>query len=255
MLTAPPDHLSGGFEQAACPLIVAAIQRMIDGRRDQPVLFQPLTGTEMQCILQIGIEGTQPLAERIRKQMVIAVPATAVVQGENKQVAQFQALETFLPIVPPGQCVAQRRGEPVQDRSLEQEALDLFGLVAQDFFHQVVQNVAVASGERLDEPVRIRRVLAAQGCRGHLQAGDPTFRARSQTIDGVCRQPQLHDLVEELGDLFVSEGQIGRAQLVELSLPAQPRERQRRYRARGNHEMDVVRQVIDQERHRPVDGW
>ena len=39
----------------------------------------------------------------------------------------------------------------VKDRCAQQEGLDAFGLLLQDFFYQIVQHEVVAASERLDE--------------------------------------------------------------------------------------------------------
>ncbi len=85
--------------------------------------------------------------------MVIAVPAPLVVQGHDEQVGAFEIFQGCLPgnrrIEQNG--ITQRAAEAVEDRCAQQERLDAFGLLPEDFFNQIVQHEMVAAGERGDE--------------------------------------------------------------------------------------------------------
>ncbi len=71
--------------------------------------------------------------------MVIAIPAPLVIQGDNKQVCTLEALQSFLTgpdrarrIAQDG--VAKRPAQAVENGCAQQEGLDAFGLLLQDFF-------------------------------------------------------------------------------------------------------------------------
>ena len=95
----------------------------------------------------------ESLPQQISEEMVIAVPTPLVVQRDDEQVGAFEIFQGCLP--------GSRRGEQngitkgaahaVEDRGAQQERLDAFGLLSQDFFHQIVQHEMVAAGERSDE--------------------------------------------------------------------------------------------------------
>ena len=80
----------------------------------------------------------------------------------------------------------------------------------------------------------------------------PSVRASStSTSAGVdC---QAHRLVEVGGGLVGGEAQVGGADLEQLAPGAQARQRQGRVGAAGDHQVDLRRQVLEQERHRLVD--
>ena len=71
--------------------------------------------------------------------------------------------------------------EPVQDRGLQQEAPDLFGLTLQDLLDQVVDDVPVVPGEARDEARDIVAPLHRE--RRQLERGDPALGAWLQRGD------------------------------------------------------------------------
>ena len=66
---------------------------------------------------------------------------------------------------------------------MEQKGPDVRRLAVQDFFDEVVEDVAVVSGQRGDKcvPARILQTLHRQ--RGQLQAGDPALGAAIERRD------------------------------------------------------------------------
>src|SRR5947209_8284020 len=98
--------------------------------------------------------------------MVIAVPMSLVVQGYEKQVSVFDRLQGCLPRTRGAEQngITQGAAQAVQDRCTQQERLDAFGLLLQDFFKQIVQHEMVAASERGDEAGGV--LLSLQGNRG-----------------------------------------------------------------------------------------
>ena len=76
----------------------------------------------------------------------------------------------------------------------------------------------------------------------------PSVRPSSAATSG-CRQHQSHHLAEVRRGLGGREAQIGGAELDELAAPSQPRQRQRRVGAAGDHQVNLRRQVLQQEGH------
>ena len=60
--------------------------------------------------------------------------------------------------------ITQGAAQAVEDRGAQQERLDAFGLLLQDFFNQIVQHEMVAAGERFDEAGGV--LLSLHGKRG-----------------------------------------------------------------------------------------
>src|SRR5205823_1543286 len=126
----------------------------------QSMVFIPDAGTTMQfghiphlIPWRRGASLLQSLSQQLREELVIAVPPPLVVQGDEEQVGVFEILEGFLPgnrgVQQNG--ITQRAAQTVEDRRAQQERLDAFGLLPEDFFHQIVQHEMMAAGERSDE--------------------------------------------------------------------------------------------------------
>ena len=71
----------------------------------------------------------------------------------------------------------------------------------------------------------------------------------SSAATSAARQLQSHHLVEVRRGLVGREAQIGGADLDELATPSQPRQRQRRVGAAGDHQVYLRGQVLQQEGH------
>jgi hypothetical protein len=73
--------------------------------------------------------------------MVIAVPTPLVVQGEDEQV-NLEIFQGFLPGSRGGEQngITLGAAQAVEDRGAQQESLDAFGLLLQDFSNQIVQH-------------------------------------------------------------------------------------------------------------------
>ena len=144
----------------------------------------PPGGRTVQPVHTVGLLGGEPGPQRVGEEVVVAVPPPLVIEGDDEQVAALEDREHVLSVVPAGERVAQRAGQLVEDRRVEQEGASLFGLAVQDLLDEVVEDEAVASGERLDERRRRRRGCAATGPRaGDLppipRSGSPARRRDS----------------------------------------------------------------------------
>ena len=114
--------------------------------------------------------------------------------------------------------ITQRAAQAVEDGCAQQESLDAFGLLLQDFFDQIVQHEMVAAGERLDEAGGV--LMSLHGKRGQLQAGNPAFGAGFQCGDVFRREVQAHHLVEKFGGFGGGKTQVGGAQFGQLAAGA-----------------------------------
>ncbi len=99
-------------------------------------------------------------AEQTGEQVVVAPPAAYLIQRDQEQARPLGLLEQRLAALAAGDGVAQRAAEPLEHRGFQQERAHLLALALQHFLGQVVQDVAVAAGERRHEPGGI--VLSAQ---------------------------------------------------------------------------------------------
>ena len=140
-----------------------------------------------------------------------------VVQGDDEQVGAFEIFQGFLPGSRGVEqnSITQGTAQAIEDGGAQQESLDAFGLLLQDFFHQIVQHEMVAAGEGLDETGGV--LMSLHGKRGQLQAGNPAFGAGFQRGDVFCREVQTHHLVEKLGGFGGGKTQVGGTQLGQLA--------------------------------------
>src|SRR5260221_538933 len=163
---------------------------MVKRFKREAMVFIPEAGTEVQfghttSLISWRGGGTlvQSLPQQIRKEMMIAVPTPLVVQGDDEQVGMFEIFQGGLPgnrrVEHNG--ITQGAAEAVEDGRAQQERLDAFGLLPENFFKQIVQHEMVAAGKRFDEAGGV--FMPLQGKRSQLQAGNPAFGAGFQCGD------------------------------------------------------------------------
>ena len=215
------------------------------------MLLVPLACPPVQLRHQPGSLVEQARPQHVGEELVVAVPPAAVVERDEEQVPAIERLERGLAPVLAGDGVAQRAGQRVEDRRLQQEAPDLFGLAVQDLLDQVVDDVAVVPGEARDEAGDVVSPLHRE--RRQLERGDPALGAPLQRGDVPRGEIQPHHLVEVGGGLVGREAQVGGADLDELAPRPQAGQRQRRVGAGGDHQVDLWGQVLQQERHPVLD--
>ena len=115
--------------------------------------------------------------------------------------------------------ITKRAAQAIQDGRAQQESLDAFGLLFQDFFDQVVQHEMVAAGEGFDEAGGV--LMSLHGKCGQLQTGNPAFGAGFQCGDVFCREIQSHHPVEKISGFGGGKAQVGGAQFGQLVPDAQ----------------------------------
>jgi hypothetical protein len=94
-------------------------------------------------------------AEQIGEQAVVTPPAAHLIESQREQAGLFPLLQQGLAARAAGDGVAQPAAEPLQHRRLQQERPQLLRLALQHFLAQVVQDIAVAAGERGHEGGRV----------------------------------------------------------------------------------------------------
>ena len=137
------------------PVDVSTGDDVPDGVVDHPLLLVPRgRGTVQLC----GTAGPplQARPQQVTEQVVVAPPATHVVERHEEQVGPLDSLEQFLAVVASGDGIAQRTGQPVQHRCLHQELADLRGLLLEHLLGEVIHDVTVAAREGLHELRAVR---------------------------------------------------------------------------------------------------
>ena len=132
----------------------------------------------MQVRYLVGLLVEQARLQHVGKEVVVAIPPAAVVERDQEQVPSVQRLQHGLAAVLPGDGIAQRAAQPVQDGGLQQEGPDTVGLTLQDLLDQVVDDVAVIAGEAGDEAGDVVSTLHRE--RRQLERGDPALGASLQ---------------------------------------------------------------------------
>ena len=234
------------LDQVCGPLGVPGSQGVANRVRRRSLLLKPEAGLTVQRRESAGLIRLEMHLEKFGKQVVVAVPVALVVQRYHEEVAPLQG---FQACAAPGLArhgVAQRAAQPLQHGRVQQKLTNLFGLMVQHLFHQIIHDVAVVSGERLNERWKVLAPLHRQG--RQLKARDPALGAVIQGHHARCRQIQVHHAVEKLGDFRQRKAQIGGAEFGELTLNPQPGQRQRRVFAGGDGQMKRRRKMFQQKR-------
>ena len=118
--------------------------------------------------------------------MVVAVPASAVIQGHDEQVGGEQVVEHCCRFLDAGDRRAQLGIEDVEHRRLDEELDDLGWQAGEHFAHQEVADGAIRTGERLQELLRSDASL--QRDRRQLRTCRPSLRELVQTAQLIPGQ-------------------------------------------------------------------
>src|SRR5215213_3786269 len=225
---------------------------MLDGGRCSSVPLVPLGGVEVKFTHVLWTFAIQTTTKKVGEEAMVTVPNSFVVESDDEEVLPLQSLQHFVSVVAPGEGIAERACEAIQDRGLWQECPHVIGLAFEHLLGQKVQHISVAAGERFDEAGDVFAVAHRESRK--LQTGDPTLRGLLQRRDFFGGEVKVHYASQERHRLLLGEGQLGSPDLGYLSPGAKPRERQRRIDAARNDEVGVLREVFQQERDDPVDG-
>ena len=80
---------------------------------------------------------SQPLAQYVSKEMMVAVPSAVFVQRDHEQVRVLEVLQGFLTVIHGGHRVTERAAHPVEDGGSRRSGW------REHLFDQVVHHVAV----------------------------------------------------------------------------------------------------------------
>ena len=94
--------------------------------------------------------------EEFGEKRVVAVPVALPVKRDEQQVRALELIKDPVGSLCLGDGVAKRTAQPRQDRRPKQERLQLGHLARENLSGQVVDDVPIVAGERLDHAARIR---------------------------------------------------------------------------------------------------
>jgi hypothetical protein len=163
---------------------------------------------------EVGLAFLELVAQEVGEEVVVAVPLAARVERNEEEVLLLQAGERLGGALLRERCVAEGRREPLENRGADEERPQLARLALEHLRHEVVDDVAVVAGERLDERMRVSP--AAERERGQVKAGSPPLRTLVEQADVVGLEAEAQDSVEERLCLLHAEAEFLRADLEQL---------------------------------------
>jgi hypothetical protein len=249
-LAAQRDRVGVPLHQPGGPGRVPGGQGVPDGVVGESVRLRPRGRGAVQLRHPLGPLLRQAHPQQVGEQVVEAPPAADLVQRHQDKVGPLDLLQQRLAVGPPGDRVAQRPRQPLQDRGLQQEPPQVLRLAVQHLLGQEVQHIPVAAGGRRHEPGRVR--LAAQRQPGKLQARHPPLGPRGQRRHRRLGQVAPDRAAQQRRRLLGGEAQVALAHLGQPPAGAQPGQRQRRVGAAGHHQLQARWQVLEQELERAV---
>ena len=131
----------------------------------------------------VGSALLQVAAQHLGKQVVVAVPAPLVVEGDHKQVRPVERFQHRLAPLLTRHRIAERPAEALQDRGVQEKRLHRSRLPREHLFGEVVQHIAMSAGEGSQKRGDIGSALQRE--RGQLQSCNPAFRAALEGGDGL----------------------------------------------------------------------
>jgi len=96
------------LDQPGRPGGIPGGQCVAHGVVDRPMFLVPQPRVAVQLLHSLGILPLEADAEQVGEQVVVAPPATHLVQWRQEQVGRLDGLQHLLAIGPPGDGVAQR---------------------------------------------------------------------------------------------------------------------------------------------------
>src|SRR5215208_1473663 len=184
--------------------------------------------------------------------MVVAVPLSLLVQGNHEQVGVGEFTQESARTLPTRDRIAQRPSQRPQYRGLQQKLPYILGESSQNLLSQEGDDVAVAAAKRLDEGMLVLLVLQGEG--GEVDPRRPPFGTLEQDGEVIWTDFQPHLLVQQAVGFLLRECELLGADLVHLSPGPEPPQRQRRVRAAGDDEVDILGEVLQEEGHRLMSG-
>src|SRR5215203_2498544 len=235
-------------DQQARALMVRGRDSVPDGAVEVPLALQPGARPAVQNRYQFGATALELVAQELGEELMVTVPFTSLVQGNQKQVGASELAQELARPLSIHHSVAKWSCKSPQDRGPEQEPFHLLGDARQNLLRQKVHDIAVASLERFDKGVLVLPIL--QGERSEVEARRPPFGALEQQPEVVGADVKPHRLVQKVGGFLLREGKLLVADLVHLSPRPQQSKWQRRIGAAREDQVDVLRKMLHEKSHR-----
>jgi hypothetical protein len=216
---------------------VRAFQGVVHRLQQVAVRGVPLARAPVQLGDQVQLLVDQPGAQDVREQVVVAVPAALVVEGDDEQVLTVERLQRR-PSPPPACAVTTSQSGPLNR----------------------LRMLVRSRNRRTCAGSRCRTSSAGTSSRPCIDraaswsAATQPSRAAVEGDDVLLGQLQPHGVPQVRRSFAGGEAQIGGTHLDELSAGTQPGELEWGVDARREHHVGVGRQVVEQVRHALVHG-
>src|SRR5438034_6206534 len=162
------------LDECRSPLEIMCCQSMIDSFGNEAMVFEPGACPLMENGEQVRMCLGEAKAQRLCKEMVVAVPGALIVQRQQEEVGLLEPFQCGLPVALPGHGITEGPVQTVAQGSLQQERADMLSLLAEHFFRQVIHDVAMTASKGGDKPGDILSPLHREG--RQLQSSNPALR-------------------------------------------------------------------------------
>ncbi|WP_292825666.1 hypothetical protein [Microbacterium sp.] len=209
------------------------------------MIEQPLRSPAAKARLLSGLNA-ESIAQQIGEEVMVAKSPVRSPRMHQEQRAPCQEIQHLGTVPVTRDCVAQIGVQPLQHRSAQQEAADARLEIIEHLLGQVVGDESVATGELVDEGVRVGYPL--QRDPGQLQTRCPPFGPRVERLSlRHAERPARHRL-EQVPALVPGEGEIGCPQLHEASIQPEPLQAQRGVPSSAHENPNCLREPPEQAR-------
>ncbi len=238
----------GVCDQRSGVVVALSFERVPDGVGRVALPGEPPRRRVVLLAVAIRVVKLQALAQKTFKQVVVAIHGLVVRQWNDEQAGVGQPRQHGSRIVAARQRAADVRAQPVEHAGVEQELLDLGGLLVQNFGGEVVEHMLLRLRVRGEMPVEHLLAQARRlGAQRHQDQGEGRRPALGRGFEpGQHRRghraPDRH--FQQMGDLRRAEPQIAHPHLGDLAARAQAGELKRRVGARAERNPHVRRQVL-----------
>lgn len=125
--------------------------RVADGLVEHAASGQPSTRGRVQ-VSHVQVRAcAEACPQCVPEQLVIAIPATVVVEGDDEDVVPLERCQHLRAVRVAREGVAQLSRQLVEHRCANEEPGDVLGQPIKDLLDEVVEHEPVAARERVDE--------------------------------------------------------------------------------------------------------
>ena len=210
---------------------------MADGFGPVALVLVPFTRSAVQLWSPLGLLVFEVCLQDVGKEVVIAVPATLIVERNDEEVPPFQGTQHRLAVASPGDGITERAAQPVEDAGVQEELSNVVGEALQDLLDQVVDDVAVVAREPGDEVRVVVSSLHREGSELERTI-HPSVRSSNAATSSAPSSRPITSL--RYVDASSALNRRSTARISTRSPPRpEPRQRERRVGAGGDQHVDL----------------